>query len=120
MFSDRGSPPGFFRRRPAVGRQHLKGGHQIADTHCVLPPGDTLWEPAKVQITLLIRIHKPSERKPFSAQFLLEGPELKLRQGSEGKKCCTVTIFQPPLRGGVREPESVLLRPFSRIEITVF
>ena len=100
MFSDRGSPPRFFRRRSAVSRQHLKGGQQIAHTHRVLPPGGTLWEAAKVQIPLLIRIHEPPERKTFCVQFLIEGPELKLREGSEGKKCCTVNIFQPPLRGG--------------------
>ena len=45
---------------------------------------------------------------------------MKLREGSKGEKCCTVYIFQPPLRGGVREPEKVLLKPFSRIEINVF
>ena len=55
-------------------------------------------------------------------QFLIEGPGMKLREGSKGEKCCTVYIFQPPLRrgGGVREPEKVLLKPFSRIEINVF
>merc|ERR1711893_7229 len=44
----------------------------------------------------------------------------RLREGSEGKKCCIVDIFQPPLRGGVQEPENLLLRPFSRIEIKCF
>ena len=119
MFSDRVSPPGFCRRRPAVGRLHLEGGHQIADTHCVLPPGGTLWEAAKVQIPLLIRIHKPPERKTFAVQFLIEGPKLRLREGSEAKGIVLSTFSSLPY-GGVREPENILLKPFSRIGINVF
>ena len=73
MVFDRGRPPGFSDvGRPVVGRQHLKGGHQIADTHCVLPPGGTLWEAAKSQIPVLIRIHRTPKPKTFCVQFLIE------------------------------------------------
>ena len=122
MFSDIGSPPGFFHRQPAVGRQHLKRGHQIADTHCVLPPGGTLREAAKVQIPLLIRIHEPPERKTFWCAVPNRGTGNEAPGRLQGRKVLYCLHFpaSPTKGGGVREPEKVLLKPFSRIEINVF
>ena len=44
--------------------------------------------------------HGSPHFRVLAMEFLIEGPELKLREGSEGKRCCTVNFFQPPLRGG--------------------